>query len=130
MTPLLLYVSIAAVVVGSAGGWVVRDWKADSDSLAMQVKNEKIVEQLRAKVDSNATAYEDMRSTIEPNRVETRNTIREIYRNVEVPTVCAPPESVTSLLNAARLRANSAATGEPSGELPGNKPAAKPPSRP
>lgn len=130
MNPLLLYASIAAVVVGSAGGWVVRDWKADSDTLAMQVKNEKIVEQLRAKVDSNATAYENTRATLEPNRVETRNTIREIYRNVEVPAVCAPPESVTSLLNSARLHANSAATGEPSGELPGNKPTTKPPSRP
>ena len=128
--PLMFYASIAAVIAGFASGWVVRDWKADADTLKMYEKTDLLREKMQAKVESIATDYERWRADLEPGKVETRNTIREIYRNVEVPAECAAPAAVVSLLGAATDKANAAASGQPSPAVPAASAPAKSADRP
>jgi hypothetical protein len=114
INPTLFYVSIAAVILGFASGWGVRDWKADADQLKTVRQAEIMREKMQAKVDRLAVNYEEWRAAQEPAKVETRNTIREIYRDVKVPVECAAPVAVVGLLDAATHKANAAATGKPS----------------
>jgi hypothetical protein len=118
MNPLLLYASGGALLVGLTSGWVIRDWKADADLLAEKDRVEQVRIEMQAKVDSKADEYEDLRANLEPGKVETRNTIREIYRNVEVPAECAAGADVVGVLSDVRLRVNSLATGELSPAVP------------
>lgn len=113
INPLVLYGSGAALLVGLLGGWTVRDWKADADQLqAMEAANRQR-EKLQAKIDGASTGYEDWRGGAETTNIETRNTIREIYRNVEVPSDCAVPPAGVGVLQGRVAGVNAAATGKP-----------------
>lgn len=119
LNPLVLYGAGAALLVGLLGGWTVRDWKADADQLhAIEVANRQR-EKLQAKIDAASASYEDWRSASGQTSIETRNTIREIYRNVEVPVDCAVPADARSLLEDRVRDANASATGEPRAGVPG-----------
>lgn len=118
MNPLALYASIALALAAFAGGWTARDWKAGSDELAATQKAEKQIAAVRLVADTKAAEYEAERAKLDPARIEVRNTVREIYRNVKVPAECAAADATVSLLDATRRDANSAASGEPRGELP------------
>lgn len=117
INPLILYSAGGALLLGGLAGWTVRDWKADSDQLEQVERAHKAEKAAIAAVNVSSENYEQILAGLRPAQIETRNTIREVYRNVEVPTDCAVPPAGVSLLEAARGRANAAATGEPSPEL-------------
>lgn len=112
--PLVAYSAAAALLLGLAAGWSVRDWKADSDQLA--AVNAAHAAELKAAQAVNASSEDLERAlaSLRPQAIESRNTIREIYRDVQVPVDCAVPAAGIGVLEAARLRANTAASGEPS----------------
>lgn len=118
MNPLLIYTAGGALLLGLFAGWTVRDWKADGDLAAEAKRQEVARERAQAKVNTSAAQYEALREQIEPARVEVRTNIREIYRDVKVPTECAAPDTVVGLLDTTRRNADSAASGEPRVELP------------
>jgi hypothetical protein len=118
MNPILVYASIAVATAGFAGGWAVRSWKADAE---LKASYERLIEEkdrMQTRVDAASAKYEAARAELEPGKIETRNTIREIYRNVEVPAECAAPAVTVGVLQSARDRANAAAAGKPSAALP------------
>lgn len=118
INPLVLYTAGGALLVGALGGWTVRDWKADSDQLAAVERANKAEKASIAAVYQPSSDYEKVLSDLRPREIETRNTIREVYRDVEVPTDCAVPAAGYGLLDNARLRANAAASGESVSEVP------------
>lgn len=126
INPLVLYTAGGALLIGALGGWTVRDWKADSDQLAAVERANKAEKAAIAAVHQPSSDYEKVLSDLRPREIETRNTIREVYRDVEVPADCAVPTAGYGLLNDARLRANAAASGEPVSEVRGTSSTAKP----
>lgn len=124
INPLVFYSALAALLVGVGAGWTVRDWKADADQLKQVERANKAEKAAIAAVLKPSQDLEQTLAALRPAQIETRNTIREVYRNVEVPAECAVPPAGASLLEAARQRANAAATGEPSPEL--RRPASNP----
>ncbi len=117
INPLILYSAGGALLIGALGGWTVRDWKADSQQLKQVERAHKAEKAAIAAVYAPSQEFENTLAALRPAQIETRNTIREIYRDVEVPSDCAVPPAGVSLLEAARERANTSAAGEPSAEL-------------
>lgn len=111
--PAILWGAGAALLLGLFAGWSVRDWKADADTLAAYVRADRLREEMQAKIDGASTGYEDWRGGAETTNIETRNTIREIYRNVEVPSDCAVPPAGVGVLQGRVAGVNAAATGKP-----------------
>lgn len=124
MNPLVLYTAGGALLVGVLGGWTVRDWKADADQLATVERANKAEKAAIAAVYKPSSEYEKVLADLRPREIETRNTIREVYRNVEVPADCAVPAAGVGLLDDARKRANAAASGQPVAAVPGSAAAA------
>ena len=116
----------AALLAGFAGGWTVRDWKADSAALAAAQAADKAREALQGTIDANATQYEQWRAAQEPARLETRNTIREIFRDKPIPVECAAPDALVGLLDRKAANASAAARGQPGPAVPDDRPAAAP----
>jgi len=111
--PIWAYIGGGALLMGLLGGWTVRDWKADADLKKAQDALIIMKDKMQAKVDLKSEEYEQWRSEIEPSKIETRNTVREIYRDREIPAQCAVPDDAVGLLEAVRATTNSAATGQP-----------------
>lgn len=111
--PVFLYAGAGALLVGVITGWSVRDWKADADALKASEAAAKAQDAAVAAVSKSSTLFQDLAAGMRPLETKTRNTIREVYRNVEVPADCAVPDAGVRLLDAARLNANAAATGKP-----------------
>lgn len=107
-----LYASAAALLLGLFAGWSIRDWKADSDTLAAAERGRKTEIAMDKIVDAASEKFEQFRAVEAPAAVERRDTIREIYRNVQVPAECAVPPNLVRLLADARQRANAAAAGQ------------------
>ena len=110
--PLVAYGAGAALLLGLATGWSARDWKADSDQLALTEKAHKAEIDAIAATNLSSEQLETALAGLRPQAIETRNTIREVYRDVEVPAECAVPAAGRSVLEAARQRANAAAASE------------------
>lgn len=118
MPPIWLYGGAGALLAGALAGWTVRDWKADSDALKAEKRAQtEYVAVVQALADQSL-AYETLAQSIRTAERRDRETIREIYRNVQVPAACAVPADAVRLLNAATERANAAAAGELSGTVP------------
>jgi hypothetical protein len=118
MNPILVYASIAVATAGFAGGWAVRSWKADAELKASYERLIAEKDRMQTKVDAASAKYEETRANLEPGKIETRNTIREIYRDVEVPAQCAAPVATVGVLQSARDRANAAAAGQSGPTVP------------
>jgi hypothetical protein len=116
------------ILTGLAGGWTLRDWKADSDELAALEKAERTRDDLQKKLFTQATSFETWRDKLEVNKVENRNTIREVFRNVPVRADCAAPAAAYSMLAAQVTAANAAAAGKLDLSVPATGEAAKPAS--
>ncbi len=113
-----LWIGLGTAVAAFLGGWTVRDWKADSDQLEAQTA---IQEAYREKSEEQSAAslrYEILAQQLRSNERSDRVEIRTIYRDVEVPSECAAPPSVSELLDSAVERANAAAAGEPVSPVP------------
>lgn len=127
MIPLWAYGVGGAVllVVGFGGGWTTRDWKADSDALEAKEAADKARDAaVKAAYDASAS-FEGERAVIHVQAAEARSTVREVYRNVEVPADCAVPAAGVRLLDRA-LSPAGADPGEPVGALPGDPGASRP----
>lgn len=113
LNPLMLYAAGGALLVGVITGWGIRDWKADADALRAVEAAAKAQDAAVAAVSKSSALFENLAAGMQPLEVKTRNTIREVYRNVEVPADCAVPDAGVRLLDDARVNANAAASGEP-----------------
>lgn len=120
----------AALLAGFAGGWTVRDWKADSAALKAATAAQAARDALQTTIDANARQYEQWRAAQEPARLETRNTIREIFRDKPIPAECAAPDALVGVLDRAAANASAAARGQPGPALPGDRTAAPAADRP
>lgn len=112
MSPLLYGVGGAALG-GILLGWTVRDWKSDSDALAAQEAAQERFIKLAETAAQNSIDYEAIAQIIRANERTDRIEIREVFRDVEVPSDCAVPDAGVGLLDNAVERANAAATGQP-----------------
>ena len=118
MPPLWLYGGAGALLAGALAGWTVRDWKADSDALKAEEKAQtEYIAAVQALADQSL-AYETLAQSLRTDERRDRETIREIYRNVQVPTECAVPADAVGLLNNAVTEANAAAAGKPRSTVP------------
>lgn len=109
-----------SLLVGAFGGWQVRGWRCDAAMAELERAAVKAQEQARAQMEAAATDYETFRAGNETAETRTQTQIREVYRNVEVPSDCAAPDAVVGLLNGAREAANSAAGGKPESTVQGD----------
>lgn len=89
------------LAVGFGGGWTVRDWKADSQALAAKVAADKARDAAVKLAYDASASFEGERATIHVQAAEARSTIREVYRNVEVPAGCVVDPAGVRLLDAA-----------------------------
>lgn len=115
--PIWLYAGGGALLVGVIGGWTVRDWKADSDALKAETK---VFEQYAAMTEALAgqsLALEYTTQSLQAGERRDRETIREVYRNVQVDADCAVPADAVSVLDNAVARTNAATAGEPVSEV-------------
>lgn len=119
MIPIWAYATGGAglLLTGALGGWTVRDWKADSDQLEAQDKAKELYEGRVADLAEQSLRYEQLAQSLRASERTDRETIREVYRNVKVPTECAVPAGAVSVLDNAVNRANAAASGQLSGEV-------------
>lgn len=112
ISPIMLYTAGGSVLLGLALGWTVRDWKADSDALdAVKASHKAQIELLDVVAEPSAD-LENTIANLRTTETETRNTIKEVYRNVEVPANCAVPADAVRVLVDAVRDANAAAAGE------------------
>lgn len=112
--PIFAYVAGGALVIGVAAGWKVRDWQCDAAYSAALEKAEKQRKQMQGKIDEVSSLYEAERNQADMVVAGTRQTIREIYRDLpDVPADCAPDARVVGLLEGSLNRANAAASGKP-----------------
>lgn len=116
-SPVIGYTAVGALIAGLLGGWTVRDWKSDADQAKAFQESIKLRDRIAKDNLEWSVKYEQLREQQGQQRLETRNTIREIYRDVKVPAECAAPSSVVGVLGAARDRANASASGKPVSSL-------------
>lgn len=116
--PLAGYIGAGALLAGSLAGWTVRDWKADSDALAATEAAQKRYDDKAKEMAAQSLRYEQWAQSNRANERTDRETIREVFRNVSVPTQCAAPPAVVSLLDNAVRDANAAASGQPRSDVP------------
>lgn len=113
----LLITGGVSVALGFASGWTVRDWRADSQALAQKERAEK------AQLEAIKQAYDAGAATVETEqRIVTvagkaQSTVREIYREVEVPAVCDVPDAGKRLLDQA-ITSTGASAAQPDSALP------------
>ena len=117
MMPVWLYAGAGSLLVGALAGWTVRDWKADSDALADTEADWKQYAAFAETLADQSLLLEYTQQELRNGERRDRETIREIYRNVQVSADCAVPDAAVSLLDNAIGRANAAAAGEPSGKV-------------
>lgn len=101
MIPLWGYVAAGSLLAGGIGGWVVRDWKADSDSLAAKVAADKARDAAVKLAYDASASFEGERATIHVEAAQARSTVKEIYREIEIPSDCAVPAAGVRLLDQA-----------------------------
>jgi hypothetical protein len=116
--PLWLYGGAGALLAGALAGWTVRDWKADSDALKAEESAFKQYTALTDALADQSLAYEVLAQSLRAEERRDRETIREIYRDRQVPAVCDVPVDALRVLDNAIERANSATPRQPSGTLP------------
>jgi hypothetical protein len=107
-----------ALIAGFLGGWMVRDWKADAEALRAVEKAEKLRDQMQARTDDKASQLEAILSENRQAATVTQTKLREIYRDVQVPSDCAAPAAAGSVLDDAIARANAEVAGQSGTALP------------
>lgn len=107
-----------ALLAGFFGGWTVRDWRADADTLSAVEKAEKRAEAARDQGLEQGAAYAQFSAGSQQQAGHDRNTIRETYREVHVPSDCAVVPAAVGVLENAVRRANSGVASEPGSAVP------------
>ena len=117
-SPLMLYATAGALVIGAAAGYKVRDWQCDAAYAEALEKSQKQAAKKQEVVYDVSQTYEVERDQANVVATERTNTIREIYKTAPaVPVDCSAPEPVRRLLESSVRDANAAATGKPSVEV-------------
>lgn len=112
--PIWGYVAAGSLALGFVGGWTVQGWRwsaEDAKRLAAEVKAK---DKQLARQNDIATQYEADRERVRVEYITREGQVREIFREIEVPSECAAPPAVRELLTEAVASANSAAR-EPGG---------------
>lgn len=108
------YISAAALILGAAGGWKVRDWQCDAAYAKALEQAQKKQQAIQENFNEVSALYEAERNKADGVATVRTNTIREIYRTAPaISPSCAAPDSVVGLLQGAVASANGAAAGEP-----------------
>jgi hypothetical protein len=118
MIPVTAYIAAGTLLAGALAGWTVRDWKADSDALEAENKAHSQFVAMSEALADQSLQLEVVTQSIRAQERTDRETIREVYRNVQVPANCAVPAAGVSVLNNATDRANAASAGKPLSALP------------
>lgn len=108
---------VGAFLTGFLMAWHVQGLRCDSKLAKIERQAVEAREVMRAQMEAAATDYETFRAGNETAETRTQTQIREVYRNVEVPSDCAVHPDAVRLLNDAREAANRAATGKPESAL-------------
>jgi hypothetical protein len=117
-SPLTIYATAGALVIGAAAGYKVRDWQCDAAYAKALEKAEKLRAKKQEVVYDISQTYEAERDQADVVATERINTIREIYKTAPAPAVdCSAPESVRKLLESSVRDANAASSGKPSVEV-------------
>ena len=103
----------AALLLGLGGGYKLRDLIADAAHAKQLEQAQEQLELAEARMAVKADEYEAFRAQALARRDKATNTIREIYRDVEVSNDCAPVPDAVRVLDDALLHANAEATGKP-----------------
>lgn len=105
------------LAVAFGGGWSVRSWKADSDALEAKQDADKARDAAVKLAYDASASFEGERATIHVQAAEARSTVREIFREIEVPSDCAVPAAGVGLLDQAIAPAGAVA-GQSGATLP------------
>jgi hypothetical protein len=117
-SPLMIYATAGALVIGAAAGYKVRDWQCAAAYAEALEKSQKQAAKKQEVVYDVSQTYEVERDQANVVATERTNTIREIYKTAPaVPVDCSAPEPVRRLLESSVRDANAAATGKPSVEV-------------
>lgn len=117
-SPLMLYATAGALVIGAAAGYKIRDWQCDAAYAKALEKAQKQAAKKQEVVYDVSQTYEVERDKADVVATERINTIREIYKTAPaVPVDCSAPESVRRLLEGSVRDANAASSGKPSVEV-------------
>lgn len=108
----------AALLLGLGGGYKLRDLMADAAQAKQLEQAHKELELAEARMAVKAEEYEAFRSEALARRDKATNTVREIYRNVEVSNDCAPVPDAVRVLDDALVHANAEASGKSGSKLP------------
>lgn len=119
-----------ALAVGALSGWGLAARLHAGEVARAQAEATRRVEDIRTRLDAKSADYEALRAKANVSRERGVNTIREVYREVQVPAECAPPAAAVGVLDAAVAAANAAATGEPGRAVRGAERAADAAARP
>ena len=109
----MLAIIIMAFFIGGVTGCSGRDMQAKAEAAKALAEASKKTTKLQEELNKVSTEYEDFKSNSSGQREIRTNTIKEIYRDVEVDPGCAPVAAAVSVLDSAIASANSAASGEP-----------------
>lgn len=104
----------AALLLGLGGGYKLRDLMADAAQAKQLEQAHKQLELAEARMAEKAQAYEDFRAIANARRDKATNTVREIYRDVEVSNDCTPVPDAVRVLDDALAAASSEAASKPS----------------
>jgi len=118
-SPLMIYATAGALVIGAAAGYKVRDWQCAAAYAEALEKAQKQGAKKQKVVYDVSQTYEAERDKADVVATERINTIREIYKTTPaVPVDCSAPDAVRRLLEGSIRDANAASTGKSSGEVP------------
>jgi N-acetyl-gamma-glutamylphosphate reductase len=118
-SPLTIYATAGALVIGAAAGYKVRDWQCNAAYAKALEKAQKERAAKEKVVFDVSEVYEEERNQANVVATERTNTIREIYKTAPaIPVDCSAPEPVRRLLESSVRDANAASTGKSSSEVP------------
>lgn len=107
-----LIASATGYMTGYSKGYKAMEVKcsAQIDAIAKDAAKEK--QRLEDDIADASIAFENLRTERSATSERITNTIREIYKNVEVPSRCEPPADALGLLDDQIRRANAVASGK------------------
>lgn len=109
---------ILAFGLGFAASWQVQGWRCEAKVATIERSIQAERDRLQTSFNDSATEYEQERATANATDQKRATDIRTVYRTIEVPSSCAAPADVTSLLRDAVNSANARASGESGAGLP------------
>lgn len=114
-SPIYLYAGAAALAIGVAAGYKVRDWQCDAAVANALERAERQRQEMQDEVDEQARAYETLRAEANALGGRTAREIHTIYQELPSSDIgCEPPDLVVGLLKGGVSAANASASGEPS----------------